>query len=206
MKSNKTLLEILLDELPKRGGWPDGANYMACDSDGCIDSYINMPVLDNTSEYWVDRKGDGYLSKIIKENANVAYDWKTAIITRDQYETALPEKDEGWIKWDGGDCPVNAEEMVVAKLRNGKIWMGGDAVRARNLDWSNEGSSLDVVAYRLSKPEEITDQEGCGDICSDLASPCVNIESLTDAIIDYGCEANLAYPLAKHLLASGLIK
>ena len=127
-------------------------------------------------------------------------------VTRDQYESALAEKNEGWIKWDGGECPVGYEEMVSVKLRSGDYWLGGKEVRAGNLDWLNEGISHDIIAYRLSKPEESNDKEDCREICSDVASPCVTVESLTDAIIDYGCEANLAYPLAKHLLASGLIK
>lgn len=194
MKSDKTLLEILVDELPKRGGWPDG--YDKC-SQSKISCYIDFF---KSGEDAMKTPASHSVLFSIRHDEGDCY----PAVTRDQYETALVEKNEGWIEWEGGECPVDPESMVVVKLRNGQIWLAGDAVMARNLDWSNEDSSLDVVGYRLSKPEE-TDQETPG-YWDDVAGPITTIESLTDAIIAYGCEANLAYPLAKHLLASGLIK
>lgn len=54
-----------------------------------------------------------------------------------------------WQTWEGGDCPVSADEMVDVKLRSGEILCGlaDDFYWAR---WSlaSDESSQDVVAYR----------------------------------------------------------
>ncbi|EGT5702097.1 hypothetical protein AGJ19_07140 [Cronobacter sakazakii] len=103
------LIDLLVQELPKRGGWPDGANFIAADSDGDIDSYNNIPVIDDSGLSYRDSKGEGYFLKIINSNKGFrAIDWETAIITREQYEAALAAAQQP--VWDGeGLPPVGCE-------------------------------------------------------------------------------------------------
>ncbi|MGC8435907.1 hypothetical protein [Mixta calida] len=70
-------------------------------------------------------------------------------------EIALPileqqERGEGWIEWNGGECPVGDCELVVAKLRDGTVLT---ALSAGNLAWwHNEPgfcNGRDIIAYRL---------------------------------------------------------
>ncbi len=75
---NKTLLQILLDELPKRGGWPDGAAAITQDKHGDL-SFIRF-------------KGDSWnmvVFKTLYSRDCRAIDHTTAIVTKEQYEAAL---------------------------------------------------------------------------------------------------------------------
>lgn len=148
------LIDILVQELPGRGGWPKGANFISSDSDGYIDSYINVPVLDSTGCNWRDSEGVGYFRKVIYKFHQAAIDWETAIITREQYEAALAAKNEGWIEWGGGKCPVEKGVRVDVKYRDGDIYQNKPALGDRNIRWSHVGSRNGIVAYRLHKSQE----------------------------------------------------
>lgn len=215
IEPGKTLLEILVDELPKRGGWPEGADCITQDPDheimpsGCRPEDARW-----TGSRWHlkgMRTGSFGTGEVI-----LATDYKTAIITRDQYESALAEKNDGWIKWSGGWCPVDEGVLVDVKYRDSSTKGNVPALLrgsgAGRIFWitgcNNSGVSDDIIAYRLSKSKEVDENEYSGEVGGDDESlPAkATIEYLTDTIIAYGCEANLAYPLAKHLMASGLIK
>ena len=54
---------------------------------------------------------------------------------------------EGWIKWSGGDCPVDYKECVRIRLRNGEK----DIIKAGAVDWTETNCSWGVVAYKVVK-------------------------------------------------------
>lgn len=98
-QSNKTLLQILTEELPKRGGWPKGADYAVQDNDGSCD--IKFGAGEATIEYekrgvWVNDKtpdwGIDTPESYIRDLRVLASDAATAIVTREQYEAALAVK------------------------------------------------------------------------------------------------------------------
>ncbi len=65
---------------------------------------------------------------------------------------AAPETDgDGWIKWNGGDCPVSAAATVTYKLRSGVL---GEH-RAGDLSWTHieRMANADIVAYRIVKTD-----------------------------------------------------
>ncbi len=96
------LIDLLVQELPKRGGWPEKARLVVQDSSGYVNFFINQqPVyFDN---HWVG--GDWIVSTNFYADAGVANDHATAIITREQYEAALQHP-----VWDGeGLPPVGCE-------------------------------------------------------------------------------------------------
>lgn len=101
------LIDLLVQELPNRGGWPQGSQYIAADMDGRIDSYENEPELDHSKESWRDSVVGGYEVADIIPPTKVS-DWKTSIISREEYEASLFE-------WDGeGLPPVGAEVEVMS--------------------------------------------------------------------------------------------
>lgn len=66
-------------------------------------------------------------------------DWKNA----KKLETKATK-----IPWDGGECPVDEDELVVAEIRDGGITIR----RAKDLKWGCCEHRLDVIAYwRLEK-------------------------------------------------------
>ncbi len=76
--------------------------------------------------------------------------------------------DDGWINWEGGDCPVPHLTIVDVVWRDGSIFMAQQAWgknRGKEINdqvegssfaglafWEKDGGSNDIVAYRLHKP------------------------------------------------------
>lgn len=68
-----------------------------------------------------------------------------------KYESAL-EASEGWIQWAGGECPVDSDAIIEVKFRwHNQHQYNND--RAGDFDWAHTGSSSDIIAYRLHKPD-----------------------------------------------------
>lgn len=88
-----TLLELLRQELPKRGGWPEGADYVAQDGDGSND--VKFGAGEPSVQYDCDRVwrntelsdwGIDTSESYIRDITVLADDHSTAIVTREQYE------------------------------------------------------------------------------------------------------------------------
>lgn len=60
---------------------------------------------------------------------------------------ARPDAD-GWIKWEGGDCPVPATLIVTYRMRDGERAIR----RAGALRWGCDGGAGDIIAYRPHCP------------------------------------------------------
>lgn len=87
-----TLLELLRQELPKRGGWPEGAVCFVQDIDGFVAGYKCKPMSGHNG-IW---DGDGYLNESGWWSKMLPRDRETAIVTREQYEAT---------GWDGTNLP-----------------------------------------------------------------------------------------------------
>lgn len=144
------LIDILVEELPKRGGWPEGAVAITQDSDKAINNYKTSDGLE-TNEHGTWRHSsawEGY-SLLASDSPCLASDYDTAIITREQYEAALAASkrcDHKWIPsegrtqsgylcskcgnyegpgydridWPGGECPVPTGTLVDVRYRDGE--------------------------------------------------------------------------------------
>lgn len=140
------LIDLLVQELPKRGGWPEGALNATQDKDGevCFSSGA-------TPEFgyaaWEGGDWCGNEFHTIR-----ASDYDTAIITRAQYESALEASDD-WIEWNGGKCPVDSDAIVEVKYRKpSPLNFNND--RAGDFSWAHDGIDGDIIAYRLQQPQE----------------------------------------------------
>ena len=57
-------------------------------------------------------------------------------------------KDDGWIEWHGGECPVGVDVIAEIMFRNGDA----GPCRPYILEWNHNGDSLhDIIAYRVVK-------------------------------------------------------
>ncbi len=56
---------------------------------------------------------------------------------------------DDWIKWDGGECPVDGGSAVQIKMRDGETLSSPEA---GYLSWGHEGMYHDIIAYRAVKP------------------------------------------------------
>lgn len=180
--SNKTLMQILVQELPKRGGWPEGVKAITQDSDKAINTYNSVDGLE-INEYGTWRYCKSWIDYCItaKQAPCLASDYDNAIITRDQYEAALAVSKElrpyqvstghytsdagagktasaadadGWIDWHGGECPVDSDAIVEVKYRKpSQLHFNNN--RAGDFAWSHDGNSGDIIAYRLVQQHEV---------------------------------------------------
>lgn len=145
-------IDFLVKELPKLGGWPDGA--------------IGAGFLcgEGTLYFWDDN--DDCPSKWRVET-EVEVEDSESEISREQYEAAMAAKNDGWIEWGGGECPVPCGTAVDVKHRCGAVsenqqaWpkhhKESDVVvnpfsNAGQAFWRHENSVVDIIAYRLHKP------------------------------------------------------
>lgn len=62
-------------------------------------------------------------------------------------ETPAPDAD-GWIKWDGGGCPVDSHVTVEASRRDGAKHI---PMRASMFRWGHLLNGSDIIAYRVVK-------------------------------------------------------
>lgn len=168
MNTSKTLLQILVEELPGYGGWPSHEREMRAVQDGdrevkfhftghslefARNSRLNWG--SNTAEAWLanNMAGCNFVSKTL------ASDYATAIITRDQYEAALAAQapvanTDGWIDWAGGECPVSSHTSVDVKFRDSSTDYGNSA---DSYTWKHSAfgmPGLDIIAYRLHQPQD----------------------------------------------------
>lgn len=141
--SNNTLLQLLVEELPKHGGWPERAVR------------ATQSVLDG--EIYFRDRFDQLINRGIKLEKVAKI--QSVRITRDQYEAALAASKEtltgigvdGWIDWAGGDCPVESCAVVDVMFRYQENSATDHAGAWR---WNHNGTDSDIIAYRLHKPQD----------------------------------------------------
>lgn len=190
------LIDILVEELPKRGRWPEGANFIAQDEGRATWSFINEPAKDEDDE-WLDNSETNY-HKLLGHLPE-ASDRTTAIITREQYEAALAAKDEGWIEWGGGECPVEEGVLVDVKYRDGDEFpdaLGVPALSGNGTGsafWERDGYNNDIISYRLHKPQQAeqpeASEEDLNECIGQNAAPVWNGEGLPSV----GCECERSW-------------
>lgn len=137
------LIDILVEELPKRGGWPDDSDEMSQSQFDC-EIYTESKFLP-----------DFYVGERAEDNGI------DNGVTREQYEAALAAKNDGWIEWGGGECPLHHGAIIDAKDRDGYIHHGGVVGESCCIDdifWRRGVCALEdneIIAYRLHQPKEV---------------------------------------------------
>lgn len=149
------LIDILVEELPKRGGWPKGAKCITQDGDWKVEPASCHPSVakcDGDGFWFLDSSRIGGF-----EVDAIASDHTTAIITREQYEAALAAKNEGWIEWGGGKFPpVSTNTIVDVKFKKGYVQSG---YPAGEYSWEHNWQGSNIIAYRLHQPQEVAQTE-----------------------------------------------
>lgn len=57
--------------------------------------------------------------------------------------------DDGWIPWEGGECPVDLDTPVHIRLRDGSSSLDGDPLQAREWYWSAGLGDGTIAAYLI---------------------------------------------------------
>lgn len=125
-----------------------------------------------------------------------------------------PKKDDGWIDWAGGECPVDRELPVDLKFRDGDSEEEGHQAGAYR--WNHKGGRGDIIAYRLHQQPTADSRANDNRLEADL-NDCIgqtpeDITLLTHFMLDEirDSEINIrlddAYELAQHLISVGYRK
>lgn len=65
---------------------------------------------------------------------------------RAEYDKQKPKEYSGWIKWAGGECPVDTKCEVAVRLRNGYTIK---SIPAWQCDWEQEDGPNAILEYRI---------------------------------------------------------
>lgn len=186
------LIDILVEELPKMGGWPEGASRLAQDPDGDIQMLSNRHAYLVSVGWTGDGRSDCYGQYAARKLEPLASDYDTSIITREQYEAALAAKSEGWIEWGGGECPpVSTNTVVDVKFKNGNVQSG---YPAGEYSWEHVWHGSNIIAYRLHQPQEAEqakadDEADLNECIGQTPAPVWNGEGLPPV----GCECECQF-------------
>lgn len=128
------LIDLLVQELPKRGGWPDGVDAVEQDSEGQL--------FEMESDYCSDFK----LKK--------CDDWIADVVTRQQYESALAASQKP--TWNGEGAPpvgCECECQFLDAWHVCKILFVGAEVIVGVIDGSERAFSVNHTKFRPLQSE-----------------------------------------------------
>ncbi|MGL5395230.1 MAG: hypothetical protein ACRDBQ_08095 [Shewanella sp.] len=173
-KSKQELARIISEN----GGWRDGAEFSA----------IEM----NNGDVWFCKEKPQYKVGIgifsfkdfagIIEGKFTLPNWHQCILSREEYFNLYPAQDaDGWIKWKGGECPVDDCEIVQVKYRDDD-GSGLCAMEACEPCWGHYGEDCDIIAYRLHKPEQAGTTEKLSPEAVSAAKDALMSESIEEIV------------------------
>ncbi|QWX10282.1 hypothetical protein PRB90_gp13 [Klebsiella phage BUCT610] len=183
------LIDILVEELPKLGGWPHATTSIGQDWDRELMFYGRGSVR------------TGIILDELAIDHRKRFDTGVKI-TREQYEAALASKNDDWIEWGGGECPVEKGALIDVKWRDGKIDIAIPAkMRCHSRErqamiWHHAGHELDIIAYRPHKQQKAEqakadDEADLNECIGQDAAPVWNGEGVTPPV-GYMCERSWA--------------
>lgn len=156
-KSKQELARIISEN----GGWRDGVEFTAQDKDGLVYHYATKPTIGAGNGVWHHKGciGEGEFT------AETLPNWHQTTLSRAEYFHMYPAPDaDGWIEWEGGECPVDEGTLIDVRYRDGheqagcKCGVWGDELYATSY-WLNSGGHSNIIAYRLHKPEQATEKD-----------------------------------------------
>ena len=139
--SKKQLAKIIHEN----GGWCDGAEFAAQDRDGKVCYYSSKPSIGKCCEAW------GLVGCLIvcEYRGKALPNWHQTIVSRDEYSHLYPapDADDGWILWNGVECPVAGLSVVDVKYFDVEGFVTGIAL---DFVW---GPKTNIVYYRKTRSE-----------------------------------------------------
>lgn len=192
------LIDLLVRELKH---WPDDVHCMTQDSDGDLNWHNNesTPELNDEGVTW--KCDDSWMD--YHRGWEISDDWKTAIVTRDQYKSALAASQKA--EWSGAGLPPVGCECEYQYKVHGSEWCKFECVAVDGkavFGWSNNtpiamqsnthnfrplrseadkkrDAAISAMVKSTYGPNEYTYQEICELVYADIASgkiPGVKLE------------------------------
>jgi hypothetical protein len=113
-----------------------------------------VEVLNQTTKKWIKRYSSGKL-----DTFGGILCWDSGATSKTAYNATsgwqqwrIAEDNEGWIEWNGGECPVPDRTIIVAKFRDSARKDGkseGEKYRWFHSAAGSLGSGNDIIAYKV---------------------------------------------------------
>ena len=172
--SKKQLAKLLIEAGVTQ--FPDGANWAAQDKDKSLIEPSPLNVMFYNTKPSRPQKGEGYwfatisLSELVGKPVKLSTltpNWHQTALSRDEFDQIVAETiaqsepdADGWIEWNGGECPVDGNEIIDIRYPESREEFGAKAKFRR---WNHARNKGDIIAYRLHKPEKSL-EELCGEV------------------------------------------
>lgn len=144
------LIDLLVQELPKRGGWPEGANYAVQDADGTVKFAKTLTYLHYLAGEWrSNENGYDWIYGDRPFDGNFVTEWTaddnhSAAISMARYECEISKKGTGKQsagEWSGDGLPpvgTKVEFFINQKLGYRNDWI------------PDVGTEMEVVAHKTT--------------------------------------------------------
>lgn len=165
------LIDLLVQELPKRGGWPDGANYAIQDADGTVKFAKTLTHLHYLAGEWRSNE-DGYdwIYKDRPFDGNFVAEWTAddnhrAVISMARYECEISKKETGKQsanEWNGEGVPpvgCECECQFLDAWHVCKVLFVGAEVIVGVIDGSERAFSVNHTKFRTLQSEAERNRE-----------------------------------------------
>ncbi|EAR5131664.1 hypothetical protein BZF73_03500 [Salmonella enterica] len=148
------LIDLLVQELPKRGGWPDGAEIAVQDADSqiCFSSHGDVYANKCQTDWYGGDWGDGDWSNPFIDT--IADDRHECIVSRKQYESALSASQKP--AWNGEGVPpvgCECECQFLDAWHLCKVLFVGAEVIVGVIDGSERAFSVSHTKFRPLRTE-----------------------------------------------------
>ena len=143
------LIDLLVQELPKRGGWPDGANYAVQDADGTVKFAKSLMYLHYLAGEWRSNEdGHDWIYRDKPFDGNFVAEWTAddnhrAVIAMARYECEISKNKTGKKsanQWNGEGVPPVWCECEYQYKVHGSEWCRFECVAVDGkavFGWSN---------------------------------------------------------------------
>ena len=159
------LIDLLVQELPKRGGWPDGANFAVQDADGTVKFAKSVTCLHYLAGEWrSDEDGYDWIYKDRPFDGNFIAEWTTddnhrAVISTARYECEISKKETGKQsddEWNGEGVPpagCECECQFLDAWHVCKVLFVGAEVVVGVIDGTERAFSVNHTKFRPLRTE-----------------------------------------------------
>ena len=176
MKLSKSKL-ALAKVINENGGWVDcEAIFAAMDGNGNLFGYSGKPQWAVSRGYWYGHTLTcWFFSPVVMKN------YHQTILSREEYYQAYPKADaDGWIEWNGGECPVGDGVLIDVKKVDGSAELAVHDPQDRI--WGDTDHRKCIIACRLHKPE--AKPEFCESVMRSIPEPESHEKLSPEAIED----------------------
>ena len=164
--SKKELARIISEN----GGWREMAKFSAQDKDGDVYHFATKPTINAGHEAWHHKGciGEGEFT------AETLPNWHQTILSREEYFHLYPaQNSDGWIEWNGGECPVGEGDRIDVKFSDGDEFFDVGSYGG----WGADAGCCNIIAYRLHKPEQ-ADPEFCESVMRSIPGLGINSKNI----------------------------